>query len=237
MFDGIAPRYDLLNALLSLGVDRAWRRQAVRAAVSGAPERILDVATGTADLALALARSRPDARVTGVDFAAGMLRVGREKAVRAGVEVSLEVADGTSLPYPDASFDAVTIAYGLRNFEDVDAGLVEFRRVLAPGGRLVVLEFPPPPEGPFGRLFRAYFTRVVPALGGLISGDPSAYAYLPASVLAFPEPEALARRLEAAGFEHVTWTPQTFGISALHVGVVPAPDAARAAARSEEDPS
>lgn len=234
MFDGIAPRYDLANALLSGGVDRSWRRRAVRDAVAARPLRILDVATGTADLALALKRARPEARVVGVDFAPGMLAVGRDKARRAGLDVALEVADGTSLPYADGGFDAVTIAYGLRNFEDVDAGLREFRRVLAPGGRLVVLEFPPPPEGPFGRLFRAYFTRVVPALGGLVSGDAGAYRYLPASVLAFPDPEALASRLEAAGFRSVTWTPLTFGISALHVGVVPEPGAS---ARSEEDPS
>jgi len=218
MFDGIAPRYDLLNALLSLGVDRGWRRQAVAWALARGPRDVLDVATGTADLAIALRRAAPGARVVGVDFSEPMLEVGRAKAARRGVDVRLEVGDGTALPYPDASFDVVTIAYGLRNFADVDAGLREFRRVLRFGGRLVVLEFPPPPRGAFGRLFRFYFTRVVPWLGGLVSGRPGAYAYLPASVMAFPAPEALADRMRAAGFGDVRYRLQTLGVSALHRG-------------------
>jgi demethylmenaquinone methyltransferase/2-methoxy-6-polyprenyl-1,4-benzoquinol methylase len=226
MFDAIAPRYDLLNAVLSLGVDRGWRRQAVRAALAKSPARVLDVATGTADLALALQAARPAADVVGVDFAEAMLEVGRAKAARRGLPVELRAGDGTALPYPDATFDAVTIAYGLRNFADVNAGLREFRRVLRPGGRLVVLEFPPPPEGPFGRLFRLYFTRVLPWVGARISGHAGAYRYLPASVMAFPAPERLARQILEAGFDDVVWTPQTGGVSALHVADV-APVAAR----------
>ena len=219
MFDGIAARYDLLNAVLSLGVDRSWRRQAVAWAVEGAPRAVLDVATGTADLAIALRRAAPEARVVGVDFSPRMLAVGRAKAARLGVEVRLEEGDGTALPYPDAAFDALTIAYGLRNFDDVDAGLREFRRVLRPGGRVVILEFPPPPSGAFGRLFRFYFTRVVPQVGGLVSGRPGAYAYLPSSVMAFPDPETLAERLRAAGFRDVRYRLQTWGVSALHRAV------------------
>jgi demethylmenaquinone methyltransferase / 2-methoxy-6-polyprenyl-1,4-benzoquinol methylase len=221
MFDDIAPRYDLANAVLSLGFDRGWRRQALVWALAHEPGDVLDVATGTADLAIALHRARPSARVVGVDFSEAMLARGRVKAARRGVDVRLEVGDGTDLPYPDGSFDAVTIAYGLRNFTDVDAGLREFRRVLRPGGRLVVLEFPPPPKGPFGALFRLYFTRVMPVLGGWLSGRKSAYAYLPASVLAFPTPDVLAERMRSAGFTGVHYRLQTFGVSALHRGDVP----------------
>jgi demethylmenaquinone methyltransferase/2-methoxy-6-polyprenyl-1,4-benzoquinol methylase len=235
MFDAIAPRYDLLNAVLSFGVDRGWRRAAVRAALAKRPAHVLDVATGTADLALALKRARPEAEVTGVDFAASMLAVGRGKAARRALDVELVAADGTALPYPDGTFDAVTIAYGLRNFADVAAGLREFRRVLRPGGRLVVLEFPPPPKGPLGRLFRLYFTRVLPWVGARISGHPGAYRYLPASVMAFPAPEALAQEILAAGFDDVTWTPQTGGVSALHVADV-APVAAAEPSRSAVPP-
>lgn len=218
MFDAIAPRYDLLNAFLSLGVDRAWRREAVAWALAKQPAHVLDVATGTADLAIALRRAAPASAVVGIDFSEPMLAIGRAKADRVGVDVRLEWGDGADLPYADASFDAVTIAYGLRNFGDVDAGLREFRRVLRPGGRLVVLEFPPPPRGLFGRLFRAYFTRVVPWLGGVISGRREAYAYLPASVMAFPAPEALADRMRRAGFRDVRYRLQTGGVSAAHRG-------------------
>jgi demethylmenaquinone methyltransferase/2-methoxy-6-polyprenyl-1,4-benzoquinol methylase len=219
MFEGIAHRYDLLNALLSLGIDRGWRREAVRVGLERGPNDILDVATGTADLAIALRQAAPAARVVGVDFAPSMLAVGRSKAARRGVEVTLEVGDGTALAYPDGSFDLVTIAYGLRNFADIDAGLREFRRVLRGGGVLVILEFPPPPRGLFGRLFRFYFTRVVPMLGDLVSGRRGAYSYLPASVMAFPDPEALAARMERAGFAAVEHRLLTFGVSALHRGV------------------
>lgn len=220
MFDAIAPRYDVANAVLSFGVDRGWRRRAVDAALAKAPRDVLDVATGTADLALALARSAPAANVVGVDFAENMLAVGREKARRRGLRVALEVGDGLALDAPDASVDALTIAFGLRNFADVDAGLREFRRVLRPGGRLVVLEFPPPPPGAFGTAFRTYFLRILPVLGGLLTGHPGAYGYLPQSTLAFPEPEALATRMESAGFDAVTWRPLTFGVAALHVADV-----------------
>jgi demethylmenaquinone methyltransferase/2-methoxy-6-polyprenyl-1,4-benzoquinol methylase len=147
-----------------------------------------------------------------------MLELGRRKAAQQGLAVRLEEGDGMNLPYPDQSFDALTIAYGLRNFADYRRGLSEFYRVLRPGGRLVVLEFPPPPAGPFGRLFRLYFWRVVPLIGGLLSGRRHAYRYLPDSVLQFPQPQVLAAMMLQAGFCQVRYKLQTFGVSALHVG-------------------
>ena len=221
MFQSIAPRYDLLNRVLSLGVDRRWRAQATRYAfapfAAGQALRVLDVATGTADLALSLKASRPNAEVIGVDFAEAMLERGRHKALVRGLDVRLEAGDGLNLPYADASFDVLTIAYGLRNFADYQAGLQEFYRLLKPGGRLVVLEFPPPPQGVLGKLFRYYFVRILPRLGGILSGKPSAYSYLPQSVLQFPEPQQLAAMLNRAGFAHVSYRLQSFGISAMHV--------------------
>lgn len=231
MFAGIAGRYDLLNTVLSLGLDRRWRWQAARAALaapavrSAGTPRLLDVATGTGDLAFALARALPRASVTAVDFVEPMLERARRKGARLGApatSITFAHGDGTDLAFADDSFDAVTIAFGLRNFADLDAGLREFRRVLRPGGRLVVLEFPPPPRGLFGALFRLYFLRVLPVLGGLVSGRASAYRYLPDSVLAFPPPEALAQRMRDAGFAGVHYQLQTGGVSALHVGEVPA---------------
>jgi demethylmenaquinone methyltransferase / 2-methoxy-6-polyprenyl-1,4-benzoquinol methylase len=219
MFGRIAPRYDLLNRVLSLGVDRAWRREAVAAALHVAPRRILDVATGTGDLALLLARARPEATVVGIDFAEPMLALAREKGARAGARVAWQQADALALPFEDASFDAVTVAYGLRNFADVAGGLREMRRVLRPGGRLVVLEFPPPDGRLAGRALRWYGRTVMPTIGGWLSGDREAYAYLPASTMAFLEPERLADALRAAGFGDVRYRLQSFGISALHVGI------------------
>ncbi len=219
MFGRIAPRYDLVNRVLSLGVDRSWRRDAARSALAHAPARILDVATGTGDLALLLARGAGEGVVTGIDFSEEMLDLARAKAARQGVRVRLERADALALPFADASFDALTVAYGLRNFADVPAGLREMRRVLRAGGRLVVLEFPPPDDRPIGRAMRWYGRSVMPNLGGWLSGDRSAYAYLPASTHAFLEPERLADAMRAAGFGDVRYRLQTFGISALHVAV------------------
>ncbi len=219
MFDRIAPRYDRLNRLLSLGVDVRWRREAVREALADEPTHVLDVATGTADLALMLKRARPSARVVGVDFAEAMLAVGRAKASKAGLDVPLQRADALALPFEDGGFDALTVAYGLRNFADVGAGLVEMRRVLRRGGRVVVLEFPPPPANLAGRALRWYGRTVMPTLGGWISGDRRAYAYLPASTEAFLTPEELEVALVRSGFTRVRHRLQTYGVSALHVAV------------------
>ena len=217
MFASIAGRYDLLNRLLSLGVDRGWRGKATAEALRLDPQTVLDVATGTADFALEIKRRAPEVQVVGCDFVPEMLAIGRAKAAARGLDLRLEEGDALALPYPDASFDAVTCAFGFRNFADYARGLAEFWRVLKPGGRLVILEFPPPGTGLFGALFRLYFQRVLPRIGGLISGNAGAYTYLPESVLAFPPPDRLALLMHASGFE-TRWRPLTFGIAALHVG-------------------
>lgn len=217
MFASIAPRYDLLNRVLSLGVDRGWRREAAREALALGPARVLDVATGTADFALELRARAPGAEVVGSDFVPQMLEIGRAKARARGLSVRLEEGDALNLPYPDGSFDAVTCAFGFRNFADYGRGLAEMWRVLAPGGRLVLLEFPPPRPGLFGSVFRLYFRHVLPRVGALVSGNAGAYTYLPQSVLAFPGPERLAGLMHATGFR-TRCRLLTFGIAAIHVG-------------------
>lgn len=228
MFSGIARRYDLLNHLLSLGLDRGWRKEAAGAALARGARDVLDVATGTGDLALAIKRRAPGARVVGLDFVPEMLLLAGEKAARAGLELELHEGDALALPFTDRSFDAVTIAYGLRNLASPTDGLREFFRVLRPGGRLVVLEFPPPPGGLWGRVYRWYFTRWVPFLGGLVSGRRASYDYLPASVLEFMAPEELARALRESGFAGVEWRLQSFGASAIYKADRPAVEAAGA---------
>jgi demethylmenaquinone methyltransferase/2-methoxy-6-polyprenyl-1,4-benzoquinol methylase len=221
MFDALAADYDLLNDVLSLGIHRAWRAEATTLAFADGAEQVLDVATGTADFAITLKHYQPQAEVIGVDFSEAMLAIGRDKIAAQGLDIRLEQGDGLALPYLDNSFDAITIAYGFRNFADYQQGLAEFARVLRPGGRLVMLEFPPPPEGAFGRLFRAYFLHVAPLLGGLLTGERAAYDYLGASALAFPKPPKLAKMMVAAGFASVHYRLQTFGVSALHVATLP----------------
>jgi demethylmenaquinone methyltransferase / 2-methoxy-6-polyprenyl-1,4-benzoquinol methylase len=217
MFSDIAFRYDFLNRLLSLGIDQRWRQEAVRMVAEKPLERLLDVATGTADLAIALKQTLPHADITGVDFAEPMLAIGRKKAAGLGLELPLLQGDGLNLAYPEHTFDALTIAYGLRNFSDRQRGLSEFYRVLKPGGRLVVLEFPPPPKDWFGRLFRLYFLGISPYIAGLFSGRRDAYVYLGKTVLEFPNPDQLAAMMQQAGFVNVRYKLQTFGVSALHI--------------------
>ncbi len=220
MFSAIAPRYDLLNHLLSAGRDHAWRRAAVRLAALPPSARILDLCTGTADLALEAARQLGQASIIGVDVSLPMLRLAALKAEQAAMarRLRLAAAPAEVLPFADARFDAVMVAFGLRNVVDRQRGLAEMHRVLRPGGRAVILEFTTPP----GRLFRAvylwYFHRVLPLIGGLISGEPSAYAYLPASVAEFPDPHLLSGWMGEAGFRNVSYRLLTAGIVAIHVG-------------------
>ena len=221
MFSSIAPRYDFLNRLLSLGVDRRWRRLAVAETVPPAGGRFLDVATGTADMALEILRQQgPGASVAGVDLSVEMMRVGREKCARAGRgdRVSFLRAPGESLPFRDGAFDSACVAFGIRNVVDRERGLREMCRVVRSGGRVVVLEFSTPPGAFFGPLYRFYFRSVLPRIGAIFSRG-SAYAYLPDSVLAFPDPPAFAEMMRAAGCASVTRRPLTFGIVTLYVGV------------------
>ncbi len=218
MFAAISGRYDVLNRVLSLGVDQSWRREAAHAALVRAPRRVLDVATGTADFALGLKRMSPQSEVIGCDFVPQMLEIGRHKARQQGLEIALEHQDALALSYPDSSFEALTCAFGFRNFADYARGLAEFYRVLTPGGRVVILEFPPPRADALGQLYRLYFEKVLPRVGGLISGNPAAYSYLPESVKAFPPPEQLKTLMEAAGFR-TRYRLLSFGIAALHIGI------------------
>lgn len=220
MFSAISGRYDLLNRLLSAGRDRSWRRAAVRAAAPARGGTHLDVATGTADVALELLRQKgASARVVGVDISLEMMRIGEAKAGRAGWgrRVSFAKAPCEALPFRDGSFDSSLIAFGIRNVVDRPRGLSEMCRVVRPGGRVVVLEFSQPGSALFGPLYRFYFTRVLPRVAGLISRR-SAYTYLPESVLAFPDPEAFARMMRDAGCREVAHRPLSLGIVTLYVG-------------------
>ncbi len=221
MFGGIAHRYDLLNCLLSVGRDRYWRREAVAEAKLPPGGLAVDVCTGTADVALELAKQFPSARsIVGVDFCLPMIRLAAEKVAREGLagRIGLQAGSAEALPFDTDTFDAATVAFGIRNLVDRKQGLAELNRVLRPGGRGIVLEFAMP-EGPFfGRLYRFYFHRVLPWLGGLISGDRAAYSYLPASVSAFPSSRELTRMMEEVGFHDVRVRTLTGGIVTLHVG-------------------
>ena len=218
MFDSIAPAYDFMNRAMTLGIDKLWRRKAVRMVAARSPRRLLDVATGTADLAISLARRIPGLEVTGIDLSEEMLAVGRRKVERAGLEgrVSLTKADCLALPFPDASFDCVTVAYGVRNFEHLDRGYAEMARVLRPGGLLCVVELSVPASRLVLPLYRFYTRAVIPAVGRLVSGDSSAYTYLPQSVAAMPQGERMLALMREAGLESPRLLPLTFGVCTIY---------------------
>ncbi|UCG39803.1 MAG: ubiquinone/menaquinone biosynthesis methyltransferase [bacterium] len=220
MFSAIAGRYDLLNRLFSLGTDVRWRRELASEIPREGRLPVLDVATGTGDVPLALRASFPeDRRILGLDFTLPMLRIAAGKLAGKGARsVSLAAGDAFALPVRDGAFDAVTIAFGLRNLSDRVAALREMVRALRPGGRVVVLEFSPVQRPLIGPLFRFYFHRIMPFAGGIISGDAAAYSYLPRSVDAFPDPGLLVREMLEAGLSNVRCRSLTFGIAYLHVG-------------------
>ncbi|HKY21944.1 MAG TPA: bifunctional demethylmenaquinone methyltransferase/2-methoxy-6-polyprenyl-1,4-benzoquinol methylase UbiE [Vicinamibacterales bacterium] len=224
MFDAIAGRYDLLNHLLSVGLDKQWRKRAVTALQLTGRETVLDLCTGTADLALAaMSAAQPARRVIGIDFSAAMLQIGKDKVRRAGpigpAGVVLIRGDATHIPLNDATVDAVTIGFGIRNVEQPMEACREIVRVLRPGGRLVILEFSLPRSTVLRNFYLWYFRRVLPLIGRLISKHPSAYTYLPESVEAFPSAEAFADQLRSAGFGTVRAIPMTFGVVYMFVAL------------------
>lgn len=222
MFNRIAPRYDLLNHLLSFGIDRKWRKRVVKMVKGMKAPVILDVATGTGDLAIALSKTHPSA-VYGVDISVGMLEKARQKVQKLGLQhtIILKEGDSEALPFDHHTFDVVTVAFGVRNFGDLNAGLKEMGRVLKPGGKLIVLEFSRPAKFPMKQLFYFYFKRILPLWGGLISNDKEAYAYLPASVMEFPEGEIFESELVNAGLHPEKSIRQTFGIATIYVALKP----------------
>jgi demethylmenaquinone methyltransferase/2-methoxy-6-polyprenyl-1,4-benzoquinol methylase len=217
MFDAIAGRYDFLNHFLSLGIDIVWRKIAVREIAKVNPKMILDIATGTGDLAIETSRLNPS-QVIGVDISNNMLDVGREKMKKKSLDklIDMQYGDSENLSFKDNTFDAVTAGFGVRNFENLDKGLSEMCRVMKVGGKLAILEPAEPKIFPFKQLYGLYFKVILPLLGKLFSKDNSAYNYLPESVAAFPSRNAFIQELEKAGFKEPKYKPLTFGIAALY---------------------
>ncbi len=220
MFDQIAGSYDFLNHLLSMNIDKGWRRKAIKSIAEVKPRTILDVATGTADMAIGALVLNPD-QVTGVDVSTGMLEVGRKKIRNKGLEARINLVEGAceALPFGDASFDAAMVAFGVRNFKDPEQGLREIFRVLNPGGKLAILEFSMPRRKWLRTLYRFYFHQMVPVIGKWFSRDLSAYRYLPDSVEAFPKGVEFAAMLTRAGFKEASYKPLSTGICGLYTGI------------------
>lgn len=219
MFNNISPKYDFLNHFLSLGIDILWRRKAIKLLKNDHPKMILDVATGTGDFAIEALKLNPE-KVIGVDISDGMLNVGRKKLKERGLERKIELLNGDSeeLPFEDNTFDAAIVAFGVRNFENLEKGLEDMNRVLKKGAKIVVLEFSQPDSFPFKQLYNFYFKYILPKIGNSIAKDNAAYTYLPESVQAFPYGDKFLEVLKDAGFNEVTCKPQTFGISSIYVG-------------------
>lgn len=224
MFDNIAPAYDFMNRAMTLGIDRMWRARAVGMIAARQPSAILDVATGTGDLAIAMARRMPDVHITGIDLSGQMLEVGRRKVEKAGLagRVEFSRADCLHLPFADGAFSCVSVAYGVRNFENLLAGYREMARVLAPGGMLCVVELSVP-QGRFTKpLYNLYTRTLIPAVGRMISSDSRAYSYLPESVAAMPQGPRMLALMEEAGLEQPSLQRLTFGACTIYTALRPA---------------
>lgn len=218
MFNNIAQNYDFLNHFLSMGIDKGWRNKAISSIGSAQPEKILDVATGTGDLAIAAAKKYTNAHITGVDIAAQMLAVGKNKISDKNLSERIEmiVGDSESLQYENNHFDAVMCAYGVRNFQDLNSGLKEMNRVLRMGGKLAILEFSHPKAFPVKQLYNFYFKYILPTFGKVLSKHSTAYSYLPESVMAFPEGTDFCNILQQCGFKNIQARPLSFGITTLY---------------------
>ncbi len=219
MFDNISHKYDFLNHFLSLGIDIYWRKKAIKLLSSSKPKYILDIATGTGDFAIEALKLAPD-KVIGVDISAGMLKYGNEKIVKLGLQHKIELilGDSEKLPFDDNTFDAITVSFGVRNFENLEKGLIDMFRVLKPGGKALVLEFSKPRSFPMKQLYNFYFKNILPVLGKMFSKDNTAYTYLPESVNAFPDGEDFLKVFENSGFKKTKCIPLTFGISSIYIG-------------------
>jgi demethylmenaquinone methyltransferase / 2-methoxy-6-polyprenyl-1,4-benzoquinol methylase len=219
MFDTISGNYDFLNHFLSFGIDIGWRKKAIELLKQENPKLILDVATGTGDFAIQALKLNPE-KVIGIDISEGMLDVGRKKMIDRGYDKVIELRSGDSenLPFEENKFDAIIVAFGVRNFEDLQKGLAEMLRVLKPGGRVVVLEFSKPTAWYFKPLYHFYFKFVTPAIGKAFSKDSEAYSYLPESVKAFPDGKDFTNILDQLGYKNTSCRPLTFGISSLYSG-------------------
>lgn len=217
MFDSIATRYDLMNKILSAGIDKRWRKKAIDQLIPLQPKSILDIATGTADLALECIRLKPT-EIIGIDISNKMLDIGRHKVMERGYQgiIRLEQGASESLPYDDNRFDAVTVAFGVRNFESLEKGLAEIYRVIRPGGMVVVLEFSQPDRFPVKQVYDFYSFKVMPRLGQWLTKERAAYEYLPESVSAFPYGDAFLNHLQKSGFRDTKCIPLTFGIASIY---------------------
>ena len=221
MFDRISPKYDALNHSLSFNIDKVWRRKTAKAVAKHHPKTILDLATGTADLAIALAKYNSQAHIIGIDISEKMLEIGKEKVAKKSLEdqIELHIGDAAVLPFEDNHFDAVTIAFGVRNFEDLRKGLFEISRVLKPNGQAVILEFSMPEMFPIKQVYRFYFKRLLPKIGRIVSKDSSAYIYLPSSVECFPKPKDFLEILTQHGLKEGQMKTMTWGITTLYTAI------------------
>ncbi|MCS6796324.1 MAG: bifunctional demethylmenaquinone methyltransferase/2-methoxy-6-polyprenyl-1,4-benzoquinol methylase UbiE [Raineya sp.] len=220
MFDNISPTYDKLNRLLSAGIDISWRKKALSFLKKNPPKNLLDIATGTADLAILAQKMLQPQKIVGIDISEGMLALGREKIQKLGLTeiITLQTADSENLPFAENSFEAITVSFGVRNFENLEKGLLEMYRVLKPQGKAIILEFSQPKIFPIKQLYNFYNKTFLPWLGKLISKDKSAYSYLPQSIEAFPEGKNFVQILEKIGFKNVICKPLSFGICSIYVG-------------------